>query len=187
MEKLKLSVYRLRADLTIQSNLTLSIGMRWTMTYISEPFTDPQNGRAHKWLWDEVDDMDKRKGIPLLVFDAGSSSLNIQMKDVFFNEAGEFLSSQSVSNSVWLSGVQGSSHISNFVIREMLTETLQYHHTSPGKIAALLNGFERQIPKDKRCLDLTVEEFPTLIPDHIPITLEHFHVQVYHHPMPDPD
>ncbi|KAK6948073.1 hypothetical protein Daesc_009837 [Daldinia eschscholtzii] len=43
------------------------------------------------------------------------------------------------------------------------------------------------LPKDEHCLDLTVEEFPTLIPDHIPIALEHFHVQVYYRPMPDPD
>ncbi|CAJ2503096.1 Uu.00g104900.m01.CDS01 [Anthostomella pinea] len=117
--------------------------------YICEPYhdvygTDSQEER-HRTLFA---DLDKQKGLNLLVVDTGASTLNVQCMTVYFDEKGDICNSQSNVPSGWVTGTRGGSHISNDKIRTLVEQELKpllvTNQLAEGEMAHLLQDFEGQ-------------------------------------------
>ncbi|TGJ82504.1 hypothetical protein E0Z10_g6272 [Xylaria hypoxylon] len=110
--------------------------------YVCEPFSDDLPSIDPMAFWKPlIEGQIEHHGLNLVVADAGSSTLNIQVQSVYFDINYNVLSSQSNVDAVWSSGVQGGSHMSNSEIRDYVRDTLLAHITQ-GELAAIMTHFE---------------------------------------------
>ncbi|KAI1421249.1 hypothetical protein F5Y12DRAFT_38789 [Xylaria sp. FL1777] len=126
--------------------------------YICEPFDDPLYSFSRTRLWRTFEKLNKRDGLNLVVPDSGSSTLNIQLQSVYFDDQGGVCNSQSSVGPRWRTGSQGGSHVSNGIIQEHVRSQLRAH-VPQGEFATIMQRFEEQ----KWSLDYTHQTKPIVL------------------------
>ncbi|KAI0520729.1 hypothetical protein F5B22DRAFT_644478 [Xylaria bambusicola] len=117
---------------------------------VCEPTFNSHNTFRRSSLWEFLQDPDeKNKPLNIAVADNGSSTLNIQVQSVYFDEEGEFLCSQSNVGQNWRAGTLGGSYLSNDRVKGYIERAIKTPDWPSGELAVLLRRFEER----KRVLD----------------------------------
>ena len=80
--------------------------------FVSEAFHDPIFATNHTERRKFFEEMDRENGLNLIVADSGSSSLNLQVQNLYFNNDGYIIHSQSSIGTGWLKGIEPQGHLS---------------------------------------------------------------------------
>lgn len=80
--------------------------------FVSEAFYDPIFATNHMERRKFFEEMDRENGLNLIVADSGSSSLNLQVQNLYFNNDGYIIYSQSSIGIGWLKGIEPQGYLS---------------------------------------------------------------------------
>lgn len=121
--------------------------------FICELFNDALSSLKREKLWERFGGFDKSQWLNVVVLDGGSSTLNVQVLSLVFDEDTEMVKNQSNVGASWRAGSRGGSHLMNQRVREFILP--QLHDLAgdalEGEVAHIMQQFERE----KRTLDYT--------------------------------